>query len=72
MSANPIVGAWDLDWNMTFSQDMGFLKSGTDVQGMVHTGEMIMRYLGCVRIPSAAIFGHHSLPSALDRSDAMG
>lgn len=35
---------------MTFSQDGGFLKSGTDVKGMVHTGEMIMRYLGCVCI----------------------
>lgn len=40
--------AWDFDWEMTFSQDMGFLRSGTDVQGMIHTGEMIMRYLGCV------------------------
>ncbi|KAG9259119.1 cytochrome P450 [Emericellopsis atlantica] len=40
--------AWDLDWEMTFSQDMGFLKSGTDVDGMIHTGEMVMRYLGCV------------------------
>lgn len=40
--------AWDLDWEMTFSQDMGFLRSGTDVDGMIHTGEMIMRYLGCV------------------------
>lgn len=40
--------AWDLDWEMTFSQDMGFLRSGTDVDGMIRTGEMIMRYLGCV------------------------
>lgn len=43
------AGAWDLDWNMTFSQDMGFLRTGTDIQGMVHTGEMTMRYLGIVR-----------------------
>jgi hypothetical protein len=42
--------AWDLDWELTFSQDMGFLKSGTDVKSMIHTGEMIMRYLGCVCI----------------------
>lgn len=27
---------------------MGFIKTGTDVQGMIHTGEMVMRYLGCV------------------------
>ncbi|KAK7421448.1 hypothetical protein QQX98_002146 [Neonectria punicea] len=40
--------AWDLDWEVTFSQDMGFLKSGTDVKDMIHTGEMIMRYLGCI------------------------
>jgi hypothetical protein len=45
------VAAWDLDFEMTFSQDMGFLKTGSDVQNMIHTGEMIMRYLGCVRIP---------------------
>ncbi|KAH8664387.1 cytochrome P450 [Xylariales sp. PMI_506] len=40
--------AWDLDWQMTFNQDMGFLRSGTGAKGMVHTGEMIQRYLGCV------------------------
>ncbi|KAH6986398.1 cytochrome P450 [Ilyonectria sp. MPI-CAGE-AT-0026] len=40
--------AWDLDWELTFSQDMGFFKSGTDVKNMIHTGEMIMRYLGCI------------------------
>jgi hypothetical protein len=27
---------------------MGFLRTGTDVQQLIHTGEMIMRYLGCV------------------------
>ncbi|KFA71044.1 hypothetical protein S40288_10443 [Stachybotrys chartarum IBT 40288] len=33
---------------MTFSQDGGFLRSGADVNGMIRTGEMMMRYLGCV------------------------
>lgn len=42
--------AWDLDWELTFSQDMGFLKSGTDVKNTIRTGEMIMRYLGCVSV----------------------
>ncbi|KAF4982904.1 hypothetical protein FDECE_17421 [Fusarium decemcellulare] len=40
--------AWDLDFEVTFSEDMGFLKSGTDVRNTIHTGEMIMRYLGCI------------------------
>ncbi|CAM1511888.1 Fc.00g094010.m01.CDS01 [Cosmosporella sp. VM-42] len=40
--------AWDLDWEVTFSEDMGFLKSGTDVKNSIHIGEMIMRYLGCI------------------------
>lgn len=53
------AGAWDLDWNMTFSQDMGFLRTGTDIQGMVHTGEMTMRYLGIVR-PPPLYFSHLS------------
>jgi hypothetical protein len=39
---------------VTFSDDMGFVKSGTDIKGMIHTGEMIMRYLGCVRNLSRA------------------
>lgn len=43
-----VTGAWDFVWNNTFSQDMGFLKSGKDVNGLIHTGEMTMRYLGCV------------------------
>lgn len=40
--------AWDFDWEMSFGQDMGFLRTGTDVQGLIHTGEMVIRYLGCV------------------------
>lgn len=43
-------GAWDLLWDMTFSQDMGFLKTGSDVDGLIHTGEMTMRYLGVVSL----------------------
>ncbi|SPO06362.1 related to pisatin demethylase / cytochrome P450 monooxygenase [Cephalotrichum gorgonifer] len=39
--------AWDLDWELTFSEDAGFLKTGADVKGMIHTGERTMRYLGC-------------------------
>lgn len=46
--ADSAIGAWEFDWAVTFSQDMGFLKSGTDVQGLIHTGERTMRYLGCV------------------------
>ncbi|KAM0543294.1 hypothetical protein ACHAPJ_012378 [Fusarium lateritium] len=42
------AGAWDLDWEVTFSEDMGFLKSGTDVKNTIHIGESIMRYLGCI------------------------
>lgn len=49
------LGAWDFDWAVTFSKDMGFLQTGTDVQGLIHTGERTMRYLGCVSEPKAAL-----------------
>ncbi|KAL8383414.1 hypothetical protein RB595_006933 [Gaeumannomyces hyphopodioides] len=40
--------AWDLAWSLTFSEDLGFLKTGADIDGMIKTGEMTMRYLGIV------------------------
>ncbi|KLU90386.1 hypothetical protein, variant [Magnaporthiopsis poae ATCC 64411] len=42
------TAAWDLAWSLTFSEDLGFLKAGADVGGMINTGEVTMRYLGIV------------------------
>ncbi|KAI0004697.1 cytochrome P450 [Xylariaceae sp. FL0662B] len=45
--------AWDIVGEITFSQEFGFLKSGTDVKGMIHTAESVMHYFGIVgQIPS--------------------
>jgi hypothetical protein len=59
--ADEFSGAWEFDWAVTFSQDMGFLKSGTDVQGLIHTGERTMRYLGCVSRPSTPLYDKQRL-----------
>lgn len=44
------AGAWDLNWELTFSTEMGFVKTGTDIKGLINTGESIMRYLGIVGV----------------------
>ncbi|KAI1856459.1 hypothetical protein JX265_011706 [Neoarthrinium moseri] len=39
---------WDVDGEMTFGQDMGFLEAGKDEKGMIHTSEQCQRYFGIV------------------------
>lgn len=33
---------------ITWSSEMGFMKSGSDVNNMIHIGELSMKYLGLV------------------------
>ena len=45
----PLV-SWDLLAEMTWSSEMGFMKTGTDIKNMIHIGELSMMYLGGVCI----------------------
>ena len=40
--------AWDLDWQLTFSQDLGFLETGADVRNMMDIGRRTSNYFGIV------------------------
>lgn len=40
--------AWDLLGEMTWSSEMGFMKTGSDIKNMIHIGELSMMYLGLV------------------------
>lgn len=40
--------AWDLLSEITWSSEMGFMKTGTDIKNMIHIGELSMMYLGLV------------------------
>ena len=33
---------------ITWSEEMGFMKTGSDVKNMIHIGELSMKYLGLV------------------------
>lgn len=41
--------AWDLLAEITWSKEMGFMKTGTDIKNMIHIGELSMMYLGLVK-----------------------
>lgn len=47
--------AWDVIGAMTWSREMGFMKSGTDVENLIYVNELTMMYLGLVRIFPFAI-----------------
>lgn len=40
--------AWDLLSEITWSGEMGFMKTGSDIKNMIHIGELSMMYLGLV------------------------
>lgn len=48
------LDAWDVVGEITFSQPMGFLKSGYDVGNMIDTAERVMHYFGIVGTPALA------------------
>ncbi|MCJ1473076.1 hypothetical protein MMC13_001726 [Lambiella insularis] len=40
--------AWDLLGEITWSSEMGFMKTGSDVKNMIYIGELSMMYLGLI------------------------
>lgn len=64
--------AWDLLGEMTWSSEMGFMKTGSDIKNMIHIGELSMMYLGLVSILGPLEWKFVWLTSFQDRSSAMG
>ena len=42
--------SWDLMSQITWSSEMGFMKTGSDIKSMIYIGELSMMYLGLVCI----------------------
>jgi len=40
--------SWDLMSQITWSSEMGFMKTGSDIKNMIYIGELSMMYLGLV------------------------
>jgi hypothetical protein len=58
---------------ITWSKEMGFMKTGSDVKNMIHIGELSMKYLGLVIIfcPSSPLV-ISILTSHKDWPDSVG
>lgn len=46
------VVSWDLLAEITWSSEMGFMKTGSDIRNMIYIGELSMMYLGLVCAPA--------------------
>lgn len=45
-----VIAAWDINWQMTFGEEKGFLRTGSDVEDVIHTVELTLKYFSCVGI----------------------
>lgn len=64
--------SWDLLGQITWSGEMGFMKTGSDIKNMIHIGELSMMYLGLVRFLLGLLHSDFLFPrSTLIRAHVM-